>query len=103
MKNEAIAVLTKNEFALNFVRGDARVSHEIPVDKTSLRFVPTLTNREVTILEYLSHGDSSKEIASKLSISAFTVRTHRKNILQKTGAKNVAHLIQLAIVNGWIA
>jgi DNA-binding CsgD family transcriptional regulator len=61
-----------------------------------------LTKRETEITQHLSDGKDSQDIADQLFISQATVRTHRKNILEKTGAKNVAHLVQLALANGWI-
>ncbi len=47
-----------------------------------------LTRREAEILKLLQQGCSTKEIASKLVVSPYTVKTHVNNILQKTGAKN---------------
>jgi DNA-binding CsgD family transcriptional regulator len=61
-----------------------------------------LSSRELTILECVAGGLSSTEIATRLSISPHTVRQHRKNMLQKAAAKNVAHLIQIAHTYGWI-
>jgi DNA-binding CsgD family transcriptional regulator len=55
-----------------------------------------LTNREIQILEQVAEGRSSKEVAEKLNLSINTVFTHRKNILRKTGAKNIMAVIILA-------
>lgn len=52
-----------------------------------------LTKREREVLEYVSKGWSSKEIASRMSISPFTVSRHRQNILQKLKARNVSEAI----------
>jgi DNA-binding CsgD family transcriptional regulator len=52
-----------------------------------------LTIREVEILSLIMLGLTNHEIADKLFISYETVRSHRKNILEKTGAKNTAALI----------
>lgn len=43
----------------------------------------TFTTREQEILELLSQGQVSKEIADKLSISYHTVRVHTKHIYEK--------------------
>jgi DNA-binding CsgD family transcriptional regulator len=40
---------------------------------------------------------TSKEIGLKLFISKTTVDTHRRNILEKTGAKNTTELLIRAI------
>ena len=59
-----------------------------------------LTPREKDILQLLADGYSTKEISSHLFVSVNTVETHRKNMLLKTGLRNVAHLIKWAYDNG---
>lgn len=58
-----------------------------------------LTPRELEILKLVCKGISDKEIANMLSISVFTVRTHRNKILVKTGTNNFRALYQYAIKN----
>jgi len=58
------------------------------------------TNREREILRLLASGCSSVEIGKILFISNHTVNTHRKNLMQKAGAKNSAQLIQMAYSSG---
>ncbi|WP_422080587.1 response regulator transcription factor [Ulvibacterium sp.] len=60
------------------------------------------STREVEVLKLVSEGFSSKEIADYLYISADTVRTHRKNVLGKTGFKNMAQAITYCIRDGLI-
>jgi len=52
-----------------------------------------LSQKEIQIVRLLMRGLSSSEIAELLFISYETVKSHRKNILMKTGAKNTAALI----------
>ena len=52
-----------------------------------------LTMREIEILGLIMQGFTNKEISLKLFISFETVRSHRKNILEKTRARNTAALI----------
>lgn len=52
-----------------------------------------LTVREIEVLGLIMQGLTNHEISEKLFISYETVRSHRKNILEKTGAKNTAALI----------
>jgi DNA-binding NarL/FixJ family response regulator len=59
--------------------------------------IPEISPREKEVLVLLAEGFNSQEIAGKLFISKNTVDTHRKNLLAKTSAKNVAELI------GWAA
>ncbi|THU39588.1 response regulator transcription factor [Niastella caeni] len=59
-----------------------------------------LTPREKDVLQLIAEGYSTKEISSRLFVSVNTVETHRKNMLLKTGLRNVAHLIKWAYENG---
>ncbi len=56
-----------------------------------------ITKRERQIVSLLMEGYSSKQIAQMLFISQDTVSNHRKNILKKTGAKNTAQVVALAL------
>lgn len=56
-----------------------------------------LSDRECEILEHLANGQSIEEIAGTLFLSPHTVRTHIKNILRKTGTRNRAHAVALAL------
>lgn len=58
-----------------------------------------LTKREKQILNLILMENKSSKIAKKLNISLRTVETHRKNILRKTGAKNIVGLVKYAIGN----
>lgn len=62
----------------------------------------TLTLREIEILKLVTREMSSKQIAEILFISERTVETHRKNILRKTGATNLAGLVKYAYANNII-
>jgi DNA-binding NarL/FixJ family response regulator len=56
-----------------------------------------LTPRETDILKLVTQGLTNQQIADKLSLSHYTIETHRKNILRKTGCKNLATLIAYAL------
>ncbi len=58
-----------------------------------------LTRREKTVLQYLSEGHSSKQVADKLFVSERTVVNHKQNMLHKTNAKNITELVAFAIRN----
>lgn len=58
--------------------------------------VPMLTRREKEILTLLDKGLSSQEIAEKLSLSIYTIDTHRKNMLQKLNVHNTPALLKAA-------
>ena len=54
-----------------------------------------LSSREREILQCVSDGMSSKEIARKLDISHKTVEVHRANIRKKLGLKSIAELTKV--------
>lgn len=58
-----------------------------------------LTLRELEVLRLVGKEMSTNEIAEKLFISVPTVETHRRNLMQKTGAKSVVGLILFAVKN----
>lgn len=66
----------------------------------SITYTPS--PRENEIIQMLSCGLTSDEIAHKLNLSKNTIDTMRKNILLKSGATNVSHLMRIAFLKGWI-
>jgi len=58
-----------------------------------------LTHREQVVLAQVVKGASSKEAARSLDISPRTVEFHRKNIMQKLGARNVVDLLGIVLGN----
>ena len=61
-----------------------------------------LSAREKEILVCVAKGMLNKEIADKLTLSIYTVITHRKNITRKTGIKTTPGLTVYAILNGLV-
>ncbi|MDP9114683.1 MAG: response regulator transcription factor [Acidobacteriota bacterium] len=62
-----------------------------------------LTAREREILQLLGEGRSNKEVAALLSLSLYTVETHRTHILQKLNLHSVPDLILYAVRKGIIS
>lgn len=56
-----------------------------------------LTRRELDVLRLIVEEYTNQEIADKLFISVRTVDAHRRNLLEKTGARNTAGLVKFAI------
>lgn len=54
------------------------------------------SRRERKVLELLSQGMSSKQIANNLFITERTVESHRKNMIEKGQVKNTVELISFA-------
>jgi DNA-binding NarL/FixJ family response regulator len=55
-----------------------------------------LTARELDVFRPVVEGRSNKEVALGLGISVKTTETHRKNLMQKLGARNTADLTREA-------
>ncbi len=62
-----------------------------------------ITDRELEILELIIKEHTNQEIAEKLFISSRTVDAHRRNLLQKTGARNTAGLVKYAFKHNIIS
>lgn len=58
-----------------------------------------ITEREMEVLKLIVNEFTNQEIADKLFVSVRTVDAHRRNLLQKTGAKNTAGLVKFALKN----
>jgi len=61
-----------------------------------------LTPREIAVLQLLAHGNSNREIASRLNITENTASNHVRSILLKTGAANRTQAAMMAASRGWI-
>ncbi len=61
-----------------------------------------LTSREVEILEWMSLGKSTADIAALLYISQETVKSHRAKMMHKLNCNNAVHLVAKAIKGGVI-
>ena len=103
LKNAGKAELLNAIGKLN--KGEKYISKEleknfenVPKDDFAKTF--SLTPREIEIICMLGKGINSTEISEKLFLSAYTVITHRKNILKKLSLKNTAELMTFAYENG---
>lgn len=75
---------------LNNIRKIKPVSSKVVTDMP-------LTDREKEVLHLILKEYSNKEIADTLFVSVRTVDAHKRNLLDKTGSKNVAGLVLYAI------
>lgn len=62
--------------------------------------VAILSSREKEVLAFLCQQYTNDEVSNKLGISTFTVKSHRRALLEKTGSINLAGLVLYAVENG---
>ena len=60
----------------------------------------SLTNREAEVLQHISSGLRTREIAEKLEVSVKTIETHRRQIMEKLNLHSIAELTKYAIREG---
>lgn len=60
------------------------------------------TKQELKIIQLISDGKNSNDIAELLFVTYNTIKTHKKNIFRKSNANNSAHLIMNCIREGII-
>lgn len=61
-----------------------------------------LTPVEVNVLQLVGDGVTSQQIAQRLYVSVNTIEFHRRRIMRKLDASNMAELIKKAIEKGYI-
>jgi DNA-binding NarL/FixJ family response regulator len=61
-----------------------------------------LTARQREVLRHVAGGKSTKEIAFVLNLSVKTVETHRAQIMERLGIRDVAGLVRYALRTGLI-
>lgn len=58
--------------------------------------IQQLSPREIEVLQMISDGKITKEIADQLCVSTRTIETHRNNMIKKLKVQNTAELIKKA-------
>ena len=104
VKNAILTVLEKGYYFTDFVSqvmlsGLKKKKVFKPKTDENIQITP----REKEILDLILKEYTTNEIADKLFISIRTVETHRKNLLEKFGAKNTAGLVIKALHLGLFA
>ncbi len=64
------------------------------------RYFNSISNRERQVLNLIAYEYTSKEIAQELNISAHTVDSHRKRLMEKWEVKNTAGLVRVGFQSG---
>src|ERR1700684_3896895 len=107
-----MAVQAMKEGAFEFVQKPFRdqdlldrINHALQQDKENrstlarrtdvLHRVDSLTPREKQVMALVVDGSANKVIAIDLGLSERTVEIHRAKVMEKMGARSVAHLVKL--------
>ena len=105
----AAAYLLKDTLSEDLVRVIREVhsgNHPIPPDVAAAlaarRAQPSLTPREVGVVQLIAQGMRNKEIAVALGISEQTAKVHVKNILAKLNVSDRSAVIAVAVRRGII-
>ena len=65
-------------------------------------FAKVLSEREQELLQLLGRGLSNEEAAAQMGLTAWTVHSHRRNIMKKLGVATQAELIRYALRKGFV-
>lgn len=93
-EQDLIDAIQKGEEILRQQNSQAEEKDEL------IALVDKLTPREKEVLEMISRGWTTKEIANSLDLSPRTVESHRANIADKIGTTSVAEMARLVIEAG---
>lgn len=84
-----------------------RINHALQLDEENRKTVmkradlqkrfDLLTQREHQVLELIVDGRANKVIAIDLGLSERTVEIHRAHVMEKMGARSVAHLVKMTL------
>jgi DNA-binding NarL/FixJ family response regulator len=64
---------------------------------------PSLTDRELQVLQGMSRGRSNGEIGEELFLSEDTIKTHARRLFKKLGARDRAHAVAVGFRHGFVA
>ena len=63
-------------------------------------FQENISMREQEVLRLVAHEHTAQEIAAQLYISVNTVKTHKRNLLDKLAVRNMAGLVRKGFETG---
>lgn len=105
----ATTYLLKDTLSSDLVRvvrdvhaGQRPVVPEVQARLAERASMPTLTSREVEVLQLISQGLRNKEVGAMLGITEGTVQIHVKNIFAKLGVNDRTGAVQVAVRRGLI-
>lgn len=97
---EAITAVFRGELFLDRQVSDSLMNSLRNIRTGGAPEIPDLTRREKEVLRLIVGEFTTQEISEKLFISLNTVESHRKNLLSKLNARNIAGLVRIALEKG---
>ncbi|NTW73076.1 MAG: hypothetical protein HGA49_12665 [Eubacteriaceae bacterium] len=82
----------KHKYGFHYYLGEDMSNFRYP-DKELLQITNGFSKREFDILQLIEKGYSTEQVAEKLFLSPLTIKTHRRNIIHKSGKANITELI----------
>ena len=82
--------------------GKKRIPPEVAAELADHVGQEQLTAREIEVLQLIAAGNANKQIASDLSVTEETVKSHVTNILAKLGANDRTHAVTIGLKRGII-
>jgi FixJ family two-component response regulator len=80
------------------IKQDAENRLSIEKQVELARRLALLTTREREVMNLIVEGSANKVIAIDLGISERTVEIHRSHVMEKMGARSVAHLVKMHLM-----
>jgi DNA-binding NarL/FixJ family response regulator len=110
MENGASGYMLKNALSEEVIagieavmRGEVFLCDEIDIlMKKRMEKQIWLTAREKELLQLITEGYTNQEMADKMFLSIETIKTYRKNLILKVGAKNSVLLVKMGLENKWV-
>jgi DNA-binding NarL/FixJ family response regulator len=93
------SILREGRFISERLRGAAGVGAPGEPAPAPRRRGGRLTSREREVLQLLAEGQTNKDIAASLGISAKTAETHRSHIMAKLEIHSMSELVRYAVRN----
>ena len=84
------------------LNGDSYFSKQYRLACQEMEQYQELSAREIEVLRLIAEGLMTRDIADRLFVSENTIEFHRKRIMRKLGASNMAQLVKNGIAGGYI-
>ncbi|WEO76576.1 response regulator transcription factor [Cryobacterium sp. SO2] len=102
---EGILAVAGGDHALSSAAVNALVEHvslpvAMPSDPAAVARFVELTQREREVVTLIVEGLDNADIAARIFVSPFTVKTHANRAMMKSGTQNRAQLVSLAVQAG---